>query len=194
MTLHRLIVAAALAASALVLQGCVGLAAVGVGGAALSINDRRTAGIQLEDENIEWKARKLQLENFKDAHVNVTSFNLQLLLTGEVPNDKIKADIATSMAKIPSVKLVHNELNVSGNTSIASRSSDSLVTASVKTRFIGNKTFSSNQVKVVTEAGTVYLMGMVSQAEADAAVDIARNTSGVAKVVRVFEITDPSKL
>jgi osmotically-inducible protein OsmY len=194
MTIQRLIVAAGLAASALMLQGCVGLAAVGVGGAALSINDRRTAGIQLEDENIEWKARKLQLENFKDAHVNVTSFNLQLLLTGEVPNDKIKADIATSMAKIPSVKLVHNELNVSGNTSIASRSSDSLVTASVKTRFIGNKTFSSNHVKVVTEAGTVYLMGMVSQAEADAAVDIARNTSGVAKVVRVFEISDPTKL
>lgn len=194
MTLHRLIVAAALATSALMLQGCVGLAAVGVGGAALSINDRRTAGIQLEDENIEWKARKLQLENFKDAHVNVTSFNLQLLLTGEVPNDKFKADIAASMAKIPSVKLVHNELNVSGNTSIASRSSDSLVTASVKTRFIGNKTFSSNHVKVVTEAGTVYLMGMVSQAEADAAVEIARNTSGVAKVVRVFEVTDPSRL
>ncbi|MBL8513512.1 MAG: BON domain-containing protein [Betaproteobacteria bacterium] len=194
MTLPRLIVAAVLAASAMVLQGCVGLAAVGVGGAALSINDRRTAGIQLEDENIEWKARKLQLENFKDAHVNITSFNLQLLLTGEVPNDKVKADIATSMAKIPSVKLVHNELNVSGNTSLASRSSDGLVTASVKTRFIGNKTFSSNHVKVITEAGTVYLMGMVSQAEADAAVEIARNTSGVAKVVRVFEVTDPSKL
>ncbi|MBL8521378.1 MAG: BON domain-containing protein [Betaproteobacteria bacterium] len=194
MTLHRLIIAASLAASALVLQGCVGMAAVGVGTAALSINDRRTAGIQLEDENIEWKARKLQLENFKDAHVNITSFNLQLLLTGEVPNDKAKADLAASMAKIPSVKLVHNELNVAGNSSVASRSSDSLITASVKTRFIGNKTFSSNHVKVVTEAGTVFLMGMVSQAEADAAVEIARNTSGVAKVVRVFEITDPAKL
>ncbi len=194
MTIHRLIVAAALAASALVLQGCVGVAAVGVGTAALSINDRRTAGIQLEDENIEWKARKLQLENFKDAHLNVTSFNLQLLLTGEVPNEKTKADIAASMAKIPSVKIVHNELNVAGNSSVASRSSDSLITASVKTRFIGNKTFSSNHVKVVTESGTVFLMGMVSQAEADAAVEIARNTSGVAKVVRVFEVVDPARL
>ncbi len=194
MTIHKLIVAAALAASALALQGCVGVAAVGVGTAALSIADRRTAGIQLEDENIEWKARKLQLENFKDAHVNVTSFNLQLLLTGEVRNEQAKADIAAAMAKIPSVKLVHNELNVSGNTSLASRSSDSLLTASVKTRFIGNKNFSSNHVKVISEAGTVYLMGMVSQAEADAAVEVARNTSGVGKVVRVFEIVDPARL
>jgi osmotically-inducible protein OsmY len=189
----RILVACVLVAATLLTQGCVGLAAVGVGATALSIADRRTAGIQLEDENIEWKARKLQLENFKDAHLNVTSFNLQLLLTGEVPTEKVKMDLAASMAKIPSVKVVHNELLVAGNSSVVSRSGDSLVTASVKTRFIGNKHFSSNHVKVVTEGGTVYLMGMVSKEEADAAVEIARNTSGVSKVVRVFETIDRPK-
>jgi osmotically-inducible protein OsmY len=193
MTFERLLLAASLAASALVLQGCVGLAAVGVGGAALSIADRRTAGIQLEDENIEWKARKLQLDNFKDAHLNATSFNLQLLLTGEVATEDTKKAIAASMAKIPSVKVVHNELNVAGNSSLVSRSGDGLVTANVKTRMIGNKHFSSNHIKVVTEGGTVYLMGLVTKEEADAAVEVARNTSGVTKVVRVFEIIGSPK-
>jgi osmotically-inducible protein OsmY len=181
-------------AAAALLQGCVGLAATGVGAAALAVNDRRPIGIQVEDENIEWKARKLQLENFKDAHVNVTSFNLSLLLTGEVPSDKVKQDIGVSMAKIPSVKAVHNELNVAGNSALVARSSDTLTTASVKTRFIGDKTFATNHVKVVTERGTVYLMGLVSREEAEAAAEIARNTSGVSGVVKVFEIIDPSKL
>lgn len=189
----RILTALSLLAATLLLQGCFTMAAVGVGATALSIADRRTAGIQFEDENIEWKSRKLQLEMFKDAHVNITSFNLQVLLTGEVPNEQMVKDLAASVAKVPSVKVVHNELVVAGNSGVVSRSGDSLVTANVKTRFLGNKNFSANHVKVVTEGGTVFLMGMVTKDEADAAVEVARNTSGVGKVVRVFEYIDPPK-
>jgi osmotically-inducible protein OsmY len=193
MNLQRIVLAATLATSALVMQGCVGLAAVGVGSAALSIADRRTAGIQLEDENIEWKARKLQFDQFKDAHISITSFNQQLLLVGQVATEDTRKAISASMAKIPSVKVVHNELIVAGNSSLVSRSGDAVVTANVKTRMIGNKHFSSNHIKVVTEGGTVYLMGLVSKEEADAAVEVARNTSGVGKVVRVFETIEAPK-
>jgi osmotically-inducible protein OsmY len=174
----------------LLLQGCFTLAATGIGATALAIDDRRPIGIQVEDENVEWKARKLQLENFKDTHVNITSFNLQMLLTGETPSEQIKKEIGESMAKIPSVRTVTNELTVAGNSSLTARSGDTLTTASVKTRFIGNKSFATNHVKVITEAGTVFLMGLVTREEGDAAAEVARTTSGVGKVVKIFEYID----
>ena len=186
----RAIGLALLTSAALLLQGCFTLAATGIGATALAVDDRRPIGIQVEDENVEWKARKLQLENYKDAHVNFTSFNLHMLLTGEAPNEQMKKDIAEAIGKIPSVKQVTNELVVAGNTSVVARSGDVLTTASVKTRFIGNKAFAANHVKVVTEAGTVYLMGIVTKEEGDAAADIARNTAGVSRVVKVLEIVD----
>lgn len=179
-----------LTSATLLLQGCFTLAATGIGATALAVDDRRPIGIQVEDENIEWKARKLQLENFKDAHVNFTSFNLQVLLTGEAPNEQMKKDLTESIGKIPSVKTVTNELAVAGNSSLVARSGDTLTTASVKTRFIGNKAFAANHVKVVTEGGTVYLMGLVTKEEGDAAAEIARNTSGVSRVIKVFETLD----
>lgn len=174
----------------LLLQGCFTLAAGGIAAGALSINDRRSVGDQVDDENVEWKARKLQLENFKDAHMNVTSFNLQMLLTGEVPTEQMKKEMTVSMQKIPKVRTVTNEMVIGGNSALTARTSDTLTTASVKTRFIGSKQFSTNHIKVVTEAGTVFLMGLVTREEGDAAADIARNTSGVARVVKVFEYTD----
>jgi osmotically-inducible protein OsmY len=110
-----------------------------------------------------------------------------------VATEDTRKAISASMAKIPSVKVVHNELIVAGNSSLVSRSGDAVVTANVKSRMIGNKHFSSNHIKVVTEGGTVYLMGLVSKEEADAAVEVARNTSGVGKVVRVFETIEAPK-
>jgi len=172
------------------LQGCFPLAAVGVGATALAVDDRRTGGIYIEDENIEWKARFLLLQNFKDTHVNVTSFNLTLLVTGEVADEKTKSDVAESLRKIPSVKNVVNELVIGGKSSLGSRSNDALITTNVKARFLGAKGFSSNHVKVVTEAGVVHLMGVVTKEEADAASDVARSTSGVLRVVKVFEVVD----
>ena len=182
-----------LAANALLLQGCFPLAAVGVGATALAVDDRRTAGVYLEDENVEWKARALLLQRFKDTHVNVTSFNLHVLLTGEVADEKTKGEIAEAIRGIASVKNVTNELIVGGRSSLAARSSDTLITTSVKTRFLGAKGFSSNHIKVVTEASVVYLMGIVTQQEGDAAAEVARTTSGVLRVVKVFEYTADSR-
>ena len=180
--------------SMLLLQGCFTLAATGIGATALAIDDRRPFGIYVEDENVEVKARLRQVENFKDTHANFTSFNLQLLLTGETPTEQMKKEIGDAMAKIPSVKTVTNELVVAGNSAYTARTSDTITTAGVKFRFIGNKSFAANHVKVVSEAGTVFLMGLVTRAEGDAAAESARTTSGVGRVVKVFEyIEAPAK-
>lgn len=175
------------ASSMLFLQGCFTLAATGIGATALAIDDRRPIGIYVEDENIEVKARLRQVEHFKDAHLNFTSFNLQVLVTGEAPTEQMKKDISDTMARIPSVKTVTNEAVVAGNAAYTARSSDTITTASVKFRLLGNKAFAANHIKVVTEAGTVFLMGLVTRAEGNAAAESARTTSGVARVVKVFE-------
>ena len=188
--MKRLLMLAGLVASVVMLQGCFPIAAVGVGATALVVDDRRSTGFYVEDENIEWKARSIIIDRFKDAHVNVTSFNLSVLLTGEVSDEKMKADIGEAIRKIGSVKNVTNELTVGGKSSLAARSNDTLITTNVKTRFLGAKDFSSNHVKIVTEASVVYLMGIVTKQEADAATEVARTTSGFSRVIRVFEYID----
>ena len=176
-----------MAASTLFLQGCFTLAATGIGATVMMIDDRRSAGIYIEDENVELKSRIRLIDKFSDAHVNATCYNLSVLLTGEVPSEQMKKDIEQTIRAVPSVKNVHNELVIAGNTSLASRSSDTLVTTNTKARFINNGKFSINHVKVVTEAGTVFLMGLVTREEGDAAAELARTTSGVSRVVKVFE-------
>ena len=171
----------------LVLQGCIPLAVTGIGATALMADDRRSTGVYVEDENIEWKARGRLIESFKDAHVNVTSFNLAVLLTGEVPSEQMKLDIGNSVRSIPSVKNVLNEITVGGNTALTARANDTFITTNVKTRFINNGKFSINHVKVVTESGTAFLLGIVTREEADAAAELARTTAGVSRVVKVFE-------
>ncbi|MEO8103719.1 MAG: BON domain-containing protein [Betaproteobacteria bacterium] len=181
-------------AATFTLQGCFTLAATGIGATVLMVDDRRSTGIYIEDENIELKARIRLIEKFGDAHVNVTSYNLSTLLTGEAPSEQMKKDIEAAIRAIPSVKNVTNELAVAGNTSLVSRSGDSLTTTNTKARFLNNGKFSINHVKVVTEAGTVFLMGMVTREEGDAAAELARTTSGVSRVVKVFEyIEQPPK-
>ncbi len=184
---RKLLAAAALAAALPALQGCVTAAAVGAGTVALMVEDRRTAGVYVEDESIEWKVLAKVNGDFKAAHVNGTSFNRRVLLTGQVPTEDMKKAIEAAVREIPAVAGVVNELAVGGNTSMASRGSDSLTTSTVKARMVGNGKFSVNHVKVVTEDGTVYLMGIVTPAEGDAAVDVARSTSGVQRVVKAFE-------
>ena len=177
-------------ASTLLLQGCFPLAATGIGAAALMVDDRRSTGVYIEDENIEWKARGRLIDRFKDAHVNVTSFNLTVLVTGEVPSEQAKTEVADAIRAIPSVKNVVNELVIGGNTAYTARANDTLITTNVKTRFINNGKFSINHVKVVTESGTAFLMGIVTREEAEAATELARNTGGVSRVVKVFEYSE----
>ena len=176
----------------LMLPGCIPLAVTGIGATALLVDDRRSTGVYVEDENIEWKARGRLIENFRDAHVNVTSFNLAVLLTGEVPSEQMKLDVGNTIRGIPSVKNVTNELTVGGNTALTARANDTFITTNVKTRFINNGKFSINHVKVVTEAGTAFLLGIVTREEADVATELARTTSGVSRVVKVFEYTETS--
>ncbi len=173
------------------LQGCFPVVAAGVGTGALMASDRRTTGTYVEDEGIELKAGNRISEKYKDtAHVNVTSFNRHVLITGEAPNEEAKADIAKIVASITNVKAVSNELAVSGKAGLTSRGSDTIITGDVKVRFFDNKIFQPDHVKVITENGTVFLMGLVYHKEADAAAEIASTTSGVQRVVKVFEYLD----
>lgn len=188
MMTRKLLGAAAIAAAIPLLQGCFPLAMTGMGAAAVMASDRRTTGMYIEDESIEWKVLARLRGDFAGAHVNATSFNRRVLLTGEAPTEEAKQKIEDAVRRVENVREVTNELQVAGASSMASRGNDSLVTSNVKARMVNNGRFSPNHVKVVTEQGVVYLMGIVTTAESDAAVEIARTTSGVNRVVKVFEI------
>jgi osmotically-inducible protein OsmY len=184
---------ATLSLAAALLAGCVPLLiGTAVVGTAAVATDRRTTGAQLDDEVIEDKTSLALLERYKgsDVHVNVTSYNGIVLLTGEVPTDAIKADVVSVARGMPKVRAIQDELVVGPVTSIGRRSDDSLITSKVKARFVEANKFQINVVKVVTENGVVYLMGMVTREEADAAVELARTTSGATRVVKVFEYVD----
>lgn len=191
MKLRTLILLASLAP---VLAGCFGAAVVGAGAGALSYADRRLTEVQFTDEGIEIRAVNRITEKFGDrVHVNVTSYNRTVMLTGEVPDAATKAEVEKIVAAVANVKAISNELQVAGVSSLTSRSNDVFLTSKVKARFIDASKFAANHVKVVTENSVVYLMGLVTQAEAAAAVEIARTTGGVQKVVRVFEIIDEAE-
>jgi len=175
------------------LQGCLGVAAAGAGAAALSAVDRRTTGTQIEDERIELVASNRIGEKFGDkAHVNVTAFNRNVLVTGEVADDKAKAEVEKIVQGLPNVRGITNELQVGELASMMSRAGDGTTTGKVKARFVDGGKFNPVHVKVVTEASVVYLLGIVTEAEAESAVEIARTTGGVRKVVKIFEYCKPT--
>ncbi|MBL8485859.1 MAG: BON domain-containing protein [Rhodocyclaceae bacterium] len=187
-TLRRALPILLAAALLPLLPACVPVAAVGVGAGALMIADRRASETYITDEGIEIRAANRINEKFGDrAHVNVTSYNRTVLLTGEVPDAAARAEAEKLAAATPNVKAIQNELQVAGVSSLSARSNDAYITSKVKARFVDANKFSPNHVKVVTEAGAVYLLGLVTKREADAAVEITRTTGGVLKVVRVFE-------
>lgn len=191
----RLIVALLLGAAVTpALQGCFPMVAAGVTTGVLATVDRRSLGAQTEDESIEWKAGARAKEKFGDkAHLNFTSFNRAVLMTGEVATEEAKADIERIVTGIPNVQSVHNEVTVGPASSFTDRSNDSFITSKIKSRSVDTGKFNPVHVKVVTEANVAYLMGMLTQAEADAAIQVARTTSGVRKVVNLIEIITPAK-
>ena len=173
------------------LSGCLPLVATGVAGAAFSIEDRRTTGTQVEDESIERKISWRIGDRFgRDTHVDVTSFNRIVLLAGQVRDEAAKQEVEQMARATENVKYVYNELTVGPAASMATHSNDALITSKVKGRFLDAGKFYPNHVKVVSENGAVFLMGLVKHKEADDATEIARSTSGVNRVVRVFEYTD----
>ena len=170
------------------LQGCFPVLAGGMVAGVLAIDDRRTLATQAEDKTIFAKAESRIGERFGDkVHINVTSFNRRVLLTGEVPDDKTRAEIERVVGGIENVGNIVNELQVAGISSLTARTNDSIITGKVKGNFIDQRDMHANAFKVVTEASVVYLMGLVTRAEGDRAASVAARTSGVKQVVKVFE-------
>ncbi len=183
-----------LAALTPLLSGCFGVAAVGVGAGALMAADRRPAETNVTDSGIELRASNRIREKFGDkAHVSVTSYNRSVLLTGGVVDAATRSAVEPLVSGVPNVRAVSNELQIAGAATYTSQGNDAYITTKVKARFVDSNKFAVNHVKVVTEAGVVYLLGIVTKSEADAAVDIARTTAGVLKVVRVFEIINDER-
>jgi osmotically-inducible protein OsmY len=179
---------AALIAAAPFLQGCPAIIGAGAVYGYTALEDRRTTGTQIEDQGIESRTATRIAERFKEqAHVNVTVFNRAVLLTGEAWDEPTREEIGKIAASVPNVRTVTNEVQVSGLSSATSRANDATLTAKVKGRFLNSKDFSPLHVKVVTESGVVYLLGLVTEAEAEAATELARTTGGVRKVVKVFD-------
>jgi osmotically-inducible protein OsmY len=171
------------------LSGCAPvLLGAGAAGALSMSEDRRSSGAQLDDQSIEWRAASRIGDRFgSKVHVNVTSYNRAALLTGEVPDERVRGEVDALVRSIPSVSATTNELVVAEPTSLGSRTTDSFITSKIKTRFLDAGKFNALHVKVVTEAGVVYLLGTVSDKEGEDAVEIARTTGGVRKVVKMFE-------
>ncbi len=170
------------------LSGCVGLVIGGAVAGAAASADRRTLGTQTDDKTIAVKAEmRLPALTGKYGHVNVNTYNRQVLLTGEVQDEAMKAMVEREVKAIPGVASVANELEIAGPASYTSRSNDSLITTKVKASLVDMKTISAHSFKVVTERGIVYLMGRVTQREGQVGADVARGVSGVSKVVKVFD-------
>ncbi len=189
MKLQRIATWTLLAALIPALTGCFGAVGVGVGAGALVAADRRPAETYLTDEAIEVRISNRIKEQFgKSANVVVVSYSRSVVLIGQVPDVATKSAAEKIASGVPNVKAISNELQIAGITSLTSGSNDAFITTKVKARFLDANKFAANHVKVITEAGTVYLLGIVTKREADDAAEIARTTGGVQKVVRVFEI------
>jgi osmotically-inducible protein OsmY len=188
-------VAASLIAANLV--GCAAPFLIGgaFAGGVLMATDRRTSGAQVEDEGIELRAAsRVRAALVERAHVNINSYNRQVLLTGEVPTEADKAAVEQIVAKVENVKSVANELAVLGNSTLSARSSDALITSRVKAALVDDKELYANAFKIVTERGVVYMMGRVTKREAELATSVVRGQTGVLKVVRLLEIISEEEL
>lgn len=171
------------------IQGCLPAVIAGGAASAVSAHDRRSTGVQADDEIAEWKGSNRLQARYKDtAHVNFTAFNRVLLVSGEVPDDEARQAIGAIAGQIEGVVKVHNELVVGPPTTFSSRSNDAFVSSKYRARLLESKEISVNHVKALTENGTLFLMGVVTEREARAAIAIARTTDGVHKVVSLLEI------
>lgn len=196
LSLQRLALTATVVATlAGALSACAPLVVGGMATGVIVATDRRTSGIQLEDEGIELRAASRLRDVLGDrGHVNVTSFNRQVLLTGEVPTEQDKGAVERAIGQVENVRLVLNELAVQDSTTFSQRSNDTLVTGRVKAAIVDARDLTVNAFKVVTERGTVYLMGRVTQREAGRATEVVRSVQGVARVVRALEIISEEEL
>jgi len=177
------------------LSACAPVMVGSMVGGAMVASDRRTTGIQLEDEGIEQRSASARRENFGDKeHVNFTSYNRQVLITGEVSSNQVRQQVEQLISRVENVRSVVNELAIGPASSVGERTSDVVLVAKVKAAMVDSEDVFANVFKVVAERGTVYLMGRVTQREAQRATDVVRGVSGVKRVVRVFEYISEDEL
>jgi len=189
---HRLGLAAAVVTAAVsLLSGCAPLVIGGAATVVMMAEDRRSSGVFVDDENIENRALLRVKSRFNNqVHINITSYNRQVLISGEAASEAVKKGVEEEVATVAGIKRIFNEMSVGTQAGVMSVSNDARLTTVVKTRFLEANRFQPNHVKVVTEAGVVYLMGIVKRSEADAAAQLASTTAGVSRVVRLFEYLD----
>jgi len=175
------------------LTGCAAVVGAGIATTVVTANDARSAGTMLDDQDIKYQVNERirgESQIFEQSHINVTALNGVILLSGETPSDAFKSRVGALAASVAKVRNVHNELAIAAPSSLLARSSDSWVTTKVKSTLLSEVALDATRVKVVTEKGVVYLMGLVRRAEAERATDLARRVGGVERVVRLFELTD----
>jgi len=180
---------------AMALHACAPVMMGGVLGSAMVASDRRTAGIQLEDEGIAQRSASALRQNFGEReHVNIHSYNRQVLITGEVSSDRVRAQVEQLIGKIENVRLVVNELGIGSASTLTERSRDAILIAKVKAAMIDSPDVYASVYKIVAERGTIYLMGRVTQREGNRATEVARGVNDVKRVVRVFEYMTDEEL
>lgn len=175
------------------LQGCATAVVTGGAAGASIVHDRRTTGAIIDDQGIEFKASYALFDNdeiYDQSHINVTSFNGIVLITGETLTEELKQQISAEVKAIPKVRRIHNELLIAAPSALTSRSSDAWITSKIKTKLATADDIDPLYVKVVTEHGVVYLMGMLTRAEADQAIGVVTKSAGVQRVVKIFEYID----
>lgn len=190
--MKKIVLAAALAASLPAIHGCAAVVVGGAATAAVIADDRRKTNVVLEDQEIEFRANENVRKAFptKNVSVSVVSFNHRVLLVGQVPDEATRSKVADIVKAVPHVEMIHNETTVSGVTSFTSETNDASITTKVKARLVDTGKVRANHVKVYTEAAVVYLMGLVTREEGEAAGQTAASTAGVTRVVKLFEYID----
>ena len=186
-----MLVSVAAVTAVTLLSGCAPLVIGGAATAVMMAEDRRSSGVFVDDENIENRALlKVKTRYNNQVHVNITSYNRHVLISGEAASEAVKKGVEEEVATVAGIKRIFNEMAVGPQAGVMAVSNDTRLTTIVKTRFLEANRFQPNHVKVVTEAGVVYLMGIVKRSEADAAAQLASTTVGVSRVVRLFEYLD----
>ena len=186
----RALIAAGLALIVALSTGCAGVVVGGAAASASAATDRRSAGSLIDDQLIELKATQFlhEAESLaSQVHANFTSYNGLLLISGEAPTESLKLGVTNLVNNIPKVRQVYNEMALAAPSDLLSRSNDTYLSAKVKTALLANENVSANTVKVVSESGTVFLMGLVTRSEADRVTQVVRQVKGVQRVVKLFE-------
>lgn len=188
---HKLVLLLLL--SILLLQGCAATIVTGALAGVAVASDKRTTGTVIDDQAIELKASyaiRNNKEIYDQSHINVTSYNGLVLITGETPTTTLKQQVEAEINKIPKVRHIFNELIIAAPSALPSRSSDTWITSKIKAKLAAKEGINPLNIKVVTEHGIVYLMGIISNAEADQAILVVTHSAGVQRVVKLFEYTD----